>query len=297
LNESSNPYTGQGDAFERGVDLFNQGMITESILALESEIQRNPHNTKAWQFLGQAHAENDKDNLAITCLAKAVESDPQNLPALAALAVSYTNDFNREKALDTLEMWIKRSPDYARMAESMMPPPPPSGQDFFMGAWSRHTYVANMYLEAARLRPEDPDPEVQTALGLLYNLSYEYDKAVDCFKAALTKRPDDYLLWNKLGATLANSNRSEEALGAYYRALEGKPTYVRARANLGISYLALNEHPEAANNFLAALRLHPNAGHLWDNLKMVFRLMERRDLEEKATRQNIDDFTEDFTNM
>ncbi len=97
-----------------------------------------------------------------------------------------------------------------------------------------------MYLEAARMRPHDPDPEVQTALGLLYNLSYEYEKAVDCFKAALTKRPSDYRLWNKLGATLANSNRSEEALGAYFKALEGKPTYVRARANLGISFLALS---------------------------------------------------------
>lgn len=90
---------------------------------------------------------------------------------------------------------------------------------------------------------------------------------------------------------------SEEALGAYYRALEGKPTYVRARANLGISFLALNEYPDAAGSFLAALRLHPNAAHLWDNLKMVFRLMGRDDLEERATNHNIDDFSTEFTDM
>lgn len=84
-------------------------MITEAILALETEVQRNPTNSAAWQALGQAHAENDKDNLAILSLEKAVEVDPQNLDALAALAVSYTNDFARDKALEALETWLRRN--------------------------------------------------------------------------------------------------------------------------------------------------------------------------------------------
>eukprot|EP01112_Ceratiomyxa_fruticulosa_P002552 TRINITY_DN1267_c0_g1_i2.p1 TRINITY_DN1267_c0_g1~~TRINITY_DN1267_c0_g1_i2.p1 ORF type:complete len:728 (-),score=159.12 TRINITY_DN1267_c0_g1_i2:55-2013(-) len=288
-----NPFDSIEDPLSKGIQLFNDGLISEAILALETEVNRHPENSKAWEYLGQAHAENDKDGQAITCLAKAVEVDPQNLSALATLAVSYTNDFHKERALEALEQWVERHPLYKDIPIPNLPQEDfaPNMAGSYADTWKRHATVSQRFLEAARMRPEDPDPEVQTILGLLYNLSYEYDKAVDCFKAALTKRPDDYLLWNKLGATLANSNRSEEALGAYFKALEGKPTYVRARANLGISYLALNMYPEAARNFLGALEMHPEAQHIWDNLMMVFRLLGRNDLVEKCQYRDISLFS------
>lgn len=56
------------------------------------------------------------------------------------------------------------------------------------------------------------DPNVQIALGLLFHIKHDYDKAIDCFKCALNLDKSNYGLWNKLGATLANSGASKYQL-------------------------------------------------------------------------------------
>jgi len=73
--------------------------------------------------------------------------------------------------------------------------------------------VESLFEEAAQLSPEDSD--VHTVLGVLYNLSRNYNKAICSFERALQLKPRDYSLWNKLGATQANSSRSAEAIYAY----------------------------------------------------------------------------------
>lgn len=73
--------------------------------------------------------------------------------------------------------------------------------------------VARLFNEAAQMFPEDAD--VHIVLGVLYNLTREYDKAIASFKTALKLKPRDYSLWNKLGATQANSVQSADAILAY----------------------------------------------------------------------------------
>lgn len=49
--------------------------------------------------------------------------------------------------------------------------------------------MQDLFIKIAQRRPVNPDCDVQCALGVLFNLSEEYDKAADCFRSALNIRP------------------------------------------------------------------------------------------------------------
>lgn len=80
--QQNNPYLEDADPFQKGLALFNKGNITEAILAFEAAVQKDPRNSIKWQYLGQAQAENDKDDLASRALLQAVRVDPENLVCL-----------------------------------------------------------------------------------------------------------------------------------------------------------------------------------------------------------------------
>lgn len=224
--------------------------LTDSILALEAKAQLETNNAEAWQALGLKQQENERDGAAIAALRKSVEINPALLDGWLALAVSYTNENCRADAYDSLEQWLLNNPTYQHLVKEN------SNMRGKMSDNDRHGYVTNLFLDAARSSPgAEMDANVQVGLGILFNVSEEYHKAIDCFKAAVASKPHDYLLWNKLGATLANSKDTAGAIDAYFNALEINPSYVRARYNLAISCINLNQHKEAAEHLLTALAL------------------------------------------
>lgn len=103
--------------------------------------------------------------------------------------------------------------------------------------WDSHARLTDVFLDLARTQHSrgEMDPDVQIALGILFYTNSEYDRAKDCFESALSARPTDFVLWNRLGSSLSNGSHPEEALGAYREALQLRPTYTRAIYNVGVA--------------------------------------------------------------
>ncbi|KAI0315953.1 hypothetical protein OF83DRAFT_305121 [Amylostereum chailletii] len=283
--QTGNPYL----LGERSVDTTRQHEMHapgrsqsffESVLQLEAAVQRDPTDAHAWFELGVKQQENEREQHALEALRRAVELDPSHLQSWLALAISSTNEGHRQGTFDAIREWITHNERYAR----------PVGAHGGVG----ETFESMVECLIAMARSEEAqglDADVQIALAILLNTTEDYEKANDCFKAALTARPDDWLLYNRVGATLANRGSAEQALPYYYRALELNPAYIRARFNLGISCINMGRYEEASQHILDALVLQDGDAvmgsedargattvALWDSLKTCYQHLQRTDL-------------------
>jgi peroxin-5 len=328
LFEEDNLFKDVSNPFEEGVRIMHEGgNLSLAALAFEAAVQKDPQHIDAWVLLGSAQAQNEKETPAIRALEQAVKLDPNNLTALMGLAVSYTNEGYDSTAYRTLERWLSiKYPSIISPTELSS-----AAEVGFTDRHLLHDKVTDLFIRAAQLSPdgEHMDPDVQVGLGVLFYGAEEYDKAVDCFSSALqstesgttNQRDQVHLLWNRLGATLANSGRSEEAIHAYESALNLRPNFVRARYNLGVSCINIGNFEQAAEHLLGALAMHKvvenegrekardilNGGassgpgglgvseqelermisqnqstNLYDTLRRVFSQMGRRDLAERV---------------
>ncbi len=283
------------DLMSEGMRYFEAGDTAEAIKCFESELRNvDGDNSDAWLMLGKCHAENDEDRKAIICLENAVERDPYSSEALLALGVSYVNELDHEKALKNLNNWVTHNPSYAGLDLDVLQ----EGEASIAGESGPLMKLKSLLHQAKRYDEVngniDSSVDVLETLGVVCNVSRDYEEAVECLQAATSARPDDHQLWNKLGATLANSNRSEEAQHAYQKALECKPKYARSWLNLAISHSNLQNYHESARCYLQTLSLNPNAVHIWSYLRIALTCSEQWDLLPHAASQDLAKFKEHY---
>uniref|UniRef100_D3TMS0 TPR repeat-containing protein n=1 Tax=Glossina morsitans morsitans TaxID=37546 RepID=D3TMS0_GLOMM len=318
-----NPMQEVPDAFEKGKEYLAKGDIPSAVLCFEVAAQNDPENAQVWELLGISQAENEMDPQGIAALKRSLELVADNPRVIMALAVCYTNESMQSQAVKMLHNWLQINPKY----QHLIIPETETSKDTIAAPFpssiiksNKLEEVQNLYLQAVRVNSQQIDPEVQEALGVFYNLSAEYDKAVDCFRTALHVQPQNAKIWNRLGASLANGSRSVEAVEAYQRALELEPGFIRVRYNVGVCCLNLKAYKQAVEHFLTALNMQANVAakpemlaasaaaaitvgqqhmseSIWSTLKMVISLMGRNDLQGYVSDRNLPALNEAFKDI
>lgn len=332
--EEDNAFRSLKDPFTEGMRMMSKGKnLSLAALAFEAAVQKDAGHVEAWIMLGNAQAQNEKETPAIRALEQALKLDPSNSSALMGLAISYTNEGYESTAYRRLERWLAaKYPDIIHPMDVSL-----DADVGFSDRHQLHERVTKHFIRAAQLSPagEHMDPDVQVGLGVLFYAAEEFEKAVDCFTAAISaieagagdmnQRQQVHLLWNRLGATLANSGRSADAIAAYEKALMLRPNFVRARYNLGVSCINLGCYEEAAQHLLGAVAMHKQverngrlkarevvgpdvsegqldrmitqnqSTNLFDTLRRVFSQMGRRELSDLVgPGMDLDTFRKEF---
>ncbi|CAH0701642.1 unnamed protein product [Spodoptera exigua] len=288
-------------ALEIGKEKLKMGDVPGAVLCFEAAAQQQPDSAEAWYLLGTTQAENEQDPWAITALKKSLQIDPTQLEGYITLAAAYTNENMPKHAYISLINWLKASPKYSNLVPEDIDP-------MKLEVKELESHVKSLYLKAVHSNVNEIDPDVQNAMGVVFNISQEYDKAVDCFQTALMVAKDNAKLWNRLGATLANSDKSEQAVDAYRQALGLEPGFIRARYNVGITCMNLGAHKEAAEHFLVALNQQHKAksmfpesaatdtssSTIWTTLRMVCAFMGEHDIATLIDERNLTELNKAF---
>ncbi|CAF0730425.1 unnamed protein product [Didymodactylos carnosus] len=298
--EHINPY-------EEGLKRLREQDIVNAVLLFEAAVQKNPQHADAWLYLGITQSENEQDGPGICALKKCIEIDSKNLQAYLTLASCYANELMTNEALDSLRKWLSYNEKYSFLLKSEATTSDETKRSTDILDESAFEELQELFLQAVSLPyfSHEIDPDLQVCLGILFYLPGDYDKAAECYNTAVHGKPDDPLLWNKLGAALANGGQSDKAVEAYYRALNLSPRFVRARYNLGISCFNLSEYKQAIEHFLTALKQQSEgigpqgqiaqmSENIWRTLAVALDHMNRTDLDDCIQTKNLQKLIEVF---
>ncbi|CDY66435.1 BnaC02g12360D [Brassica napus] len=94
----------------------------------------------------------------------------------------------------------------------------------------------------------------------------------------------------------ANSVQSADAISAYQQALDLKPNYVRALANMGISYANQDRgmYKESIPYYVRALAMNPKADNAWQYLRLSLSCASRQNLIQACEARNLDVLQKEF---
>jgi serine/threonine protein kinase/Tfp pilus assembly protein PilF len=118
---------------------------------------------------------------------------------------------------------------------------------------------------------------VHVALGRVFTIKAEYDKAFVAFAQALTLEPTNIFAWRSKVTALRLVQRYDEVIQLAQQGLEKFPQERLFADELGTAYLAQNNYPKAEEALRLSIQLQPDAVNAYAGLFIVLDRQNRSD--------------------
>lgn len=121
--------------------------------------------------------------------------------------------------------------------------------------------------------------------GFNFSIRGEFKDALDYYKEATEKSPDDTLAWYGLGSCYDGLDKPEEAIAAYKQAVEIDPKNADAHYNLGRYYRKLGRYEDAIEAYDQAIEADPDYAAAYFDLGMLYGKLEEFENGERSFNQ------------
>lgn len=211
------------ESFENAVqyDPTLEEQVTRSMrIAYANEFQR------AVQAFNRGRNDDNEFGVAADYFGNAATLQPDSAGAYVNQAYAYMNAGEPNKALEPFEMAIEKGDTE------------PETYRFLAGLYASNDRMDDAITtleEATRMYPDNVD--LQTELLNAYQVTGQTDKAMDRYRSAVERDPENELFRYNYGTLLTQTGDYAEALVQLQKAVELDPEYANAYFNLGAVFI------------------------------------------------------------
>ncbi|MBD1923860.1 tetratricopeptide repeat protein [Microcoleus sp. FACHB-831] len=105
--------------------------------------------------------------------------------------------------------------------------------------------------------------------------SQKYEEAIAAYDKAIHLKPDYYEAWHARGWALYSLGRGEDAIASYKRAIEIKPDFSLSWHNIGWVLTQSKRYEEAIAAYDKAIEIEPNDASIWTNRSLALGNLKR----------------------
>jgi Tfp pilus assembly protein PilF len=238
-----------GKSITDALDLMKAGKDAEAIPIFTEHLGKNPNNAPVQLTLGRAYVNTKQYDLAIPPLQTALRVNPSQEGAHFYLGIAYSSLGQDEAALQEFLAEIPISPDqdvaYSNAAA-------------IYEKQGKMDEALEYYKKAAEINPQRP--ELHASLAKIYELKGNQAAAEAEYKALAAADPANAATtWYNIGAIAYNSDKNDDAVRAFRRAVDLDPSHGTAHRELGFALVKQGEFAQAVVHFKKYLELMPKA--------------------------------------